>query len=59
MELEAHMGDSGIDRVRRVGDCYGPGTIQAAVYSGHKFARELDTTATVHVRRELPLGSEA
>jgi len=56
LELEARLGDSGIDHVRRVGDSYGPGTIQAAVYSGHKFARELDTTPTVHVRRELPLG---
>jgi len=48
-----------LERVRLVGDCYGPGTIQAAVYSGHKFARELDTAATVHVRRELPLGIDA
>jgi len=56
LELEARLGESGLDRVRRVGDCYGPGTIQAAVYSGHKFARELDTTATVHVRRELLSG---
>ncbi len=28
--------------VRRIGDCDGPGLIAAAVYSGHKFARELD-----------------
>jgi len=54
LHLEARM-----ERVRRVGDCYGPGTIQAAVYSGHKFARELDTTATVHVQRELPMGMDA
>jgi len=53
-QLEARLGESGLDRVRLVGDCYGPGTIQAAVYSGHKYARELDTTATVHVPRELP-----
>ncbi len=59
VELEAHLGDSGMGRVRRVGDCYGPGTIQAAVYSGHKFARELDTTASIHVRRELPLRGDA
>jgi len=59
LELEARLGESGLDRVRRVGDCYGPGTIQAAVYSGHKFARELDTTATVHVRRELLSGIDA
>lgn len=47
------------DRVRRIGDCYGPGTIQAAVYSGHKFARELDTTPSVFVPRELPTGVTA
>jgi dimethylamine/trimethylamine dehydrogenase len=58
-ELEARLGESGLDRVRRVGDCYGPGAIQAAVYSGHKYARELDTIATVHVRRELPSRIEA
>lgn len=27
---------------RRIGDCDAPGLIAAAVYSGHKFARELD-----------------
>ncbi|MEM6679122.1 MAG: FAD-dependent oxidoreductase, partial [Pseudomonadota bacterium] len=27
--------------LRRIGDCLGPGTIAAAVYGGHKFAREL------------------
>jgi dimethylamine/trimethylamine dehydrogenase len=40
----------------RVGDCYAPGTIQAAVYSGHKCARELDENPVpAHlVPRELP-----
>ena len=49
--------DAGITNVTRVGDCYAPGTIQAAVYSGHKGARELDETpvAAALVRRELPL----
>ena len=32
---------AGINRVVRIGDCYGPGTIAAAVYAGHKFARDL------------------
>lgn len=44
-------------RVQRIGDCFGPGTIQAAVYSGHKFARELGTAPSVHVPRELPIGA--
>ena len=27
-------------RIVRIGDCYGPGTIAAAVWSGHRFARD-------------------
>jgi len=61
---EALEGDSqrvteaGIVSLTRVGDCYAPGTIQAAVYSGHKAARELDAAPTLasSIRRELPLG---
>jgi dimethylamine/trimethylamine dehydrogenase len=34
---------AGIKSVRRIGDCYGPATIAAAVYEGHRYARELDT----------------
>jgi len=33
---------SGIRTVTRVGDCFAPSTIAAAVQSGHRFARELD-----------------
>lgn len=29
--------------IRRIGDCYGPATIAAAVYDGHRYARELGT----------------
>jgi len=29
--------------IERVGDCLAPGTIATAVYSGHRYARELDT----------------
>ena len=32
----------GIRRVVRIGDCLAPGTIAAAVYGGHRFARRLD-----------------
>ncbi len=35
--------NSGILSVRRIGDCYGPATIAAAVYEGHRYARELET----------------
>ena len=43
-------------RLTRIGDCLAPGTIATAVYSGHRFARELgeDTSAIVPFRRELP-----
>jgi dimethylamine/trimethylamine dehydrogenase len=33
---------SGIKSVARIGDCYGPSTVAAAVFSGHRYARELD-----------------
>ena len=39
----------------RIGDCLGPGTIAAAVYGGHRYARELGAVpADVPFRRELP-----
>jgi dimethylamine/trimethylamine dehydrogenase len=40
--------------VERVGDSLAPGTIATAVYSGHKYARELDAPGSVAVsfRRE-------
>jgi dimethylamine/trimethylamine dehydrogenase len=43
--------------IHRIGDCAAPGTIAAAVYSGHQYARELDTgtPADVRFRRERPL----
>jgi dimethylamine/trimethylamine dehydrogenase len=34
--------DAGIKTVNRIGDAVAPGTIAAAVFSGHRFARELD-----------------
>ncbi|MFC6585101.1 NAD-binding protein [Sulfitobacter aestuariivivens] len=43
-------------RATRIGDCLAPGTIAAAVYSGHRCARELGETDLPNVpfRRELP-----
>jgi dimethylamine/trimethylamine dehydrogenase len=40
--------------ITRVGDCLAPGTIATSVYSGHRYARELDTEVLVPVpfRRE-------
>ncbi len=47
--------EAGIKSVSRVGDCLAPGTIAAAVYEGHRFARELDAPKQngVPFRREL------
>ncbi len=41
--LNARVEDANIKSIRRIGDCYGPATIAAAVYEGHRYARELDT----------------
>lgn len=42
--------------LNRVGDCLAPGTIAAAVYGGHRYARELgeDRPSGVPFLRELP-----
>lgn len=46
---------SHITSLHRIGDCNAPATIQAAVYAGHRWARELDETAPdVLYPRELP-----
>ncbi|MBV9523177.1 MAG: NAD(P)-binding protein [Alphaproteobacteria bacterium] len=45
--------EAGIRKIVRLGDCLAPGTIAAAVYSGHRFARELEIVAEdVPYRRE-------
>jgi len=41
--------------VTRIGDCLAPSTIQQAVYSGHKWARELDEPPEGLIPRELPM----
>ncbi len=49
-------GAQGPKTLTRVGDCLAPGTIAAAVWSGHRYARELGAppAETVPFRRELP-----
>jgi len=44
----------GIRSVKRIGDCYGLGLIAVAVWSGHRYARELDSPppAVVPFKRE-------
>ena len=45
---------AGVTTLRRIGDCHGPATIAAAVYEGHRFARELgEEVAEIPFLREL------
>jgi dimethylamine/trimethylamine dehydrogenase len=52
----AALAAAGIRSVTSIGDCYAPGTIAAAVYAGHRYARELGEPAGEEVpfRRALP-----
>ena len=54
MAEEQTFADVGLQGVKRIGDCYGPSIIAAAVYEGHRFAQELNTEpADIPFRREL------
>ena len=45
---------TGIRTLKAIGDCYGPATIAAAVYEGHRFAREIgEMVEDIPFRREL------
>jgi len=54
-ELRDRWQEAGIASVTRIGDCWAPSTIQQAVYSGHKWARELDEEPETLIPRELPM----
>ena len=45
--------------LRRIGDCEAPAIIAAAVYAGHRYARELDTSQCGHppIRRDRAVPS--
>jgi dimethylamine/trimethylamine dehydrogenase len=43
--MQSRWADHGIRSVSRIGDCVAPSTIAAAVYEGHRWARELDVPA--------------
>ena len=49
------LAGAGIKSIKRIGDAYGPGIIAAAVWSGHRYARELDgpPVGDVPFKREL------
>lgn len=58
----AGLDAAGIKSVRAVGDALAPGTIFAAVYNGHRAAREMDVALdadAVPFKRELPAYQEA
>jgi len=51
---------AGIACVTRIGDALAPGALVHAVYSGHRYARELDANpSTLGFRRDTPLHSQA
>jgi dimethylamine/trimethylamine dehydrogenase len=49
------LSDAGIRHLACIGDCHAPATIAAAVYAGHRYARECDTADSddIPFRREL------
>ena len=53
---EGALASVGIASVTRIGDCLAPSTIAAAVYAGHRYAREIDNPPPdgVPFLRELP-----
>ncbi|MEM7215961.1 MAG: FAD-dependent oxidoreductase [Pseudomonadota bacterium] len=42
--IQAQTSEAGIKSVKKIGDCDAPAIIAAAVYAGHRYARELDET---------------
>ena len=42
MDNPSRQTEAGIQSTIRIGDCLAPGLVAAAVYSGHRYARELD-----------------
>jgi dimethylamine/trimethylamine dehydrogenase len=56
MRIPDRVSAAGIESISPIGDCLAPGTIAAAVYGGHRLAREFDLNAAgpVPFRREFP-----
>jgi dimethylamine/trimethylamine dehydrogenase len=60
MRREGEFNDAGIRSVTRIGDALAPGAIVHAVYSGHRYAEELDVEpASLRYRRDTPLPRHA
>jgi len=54
-KLESASSDSGpVPTVTKIGDCDAPALIAAAIYAGHRYARELETETepSEHVRQD-------
>ena len=56
LDNQTALDNAGIKTVQQIGDQLSPGTIAAAVWSGHRYARELDEPVSdgVPFKRELP-----
>jgi dimethylamine/trimethylamine dehydrogenase len=54
-QMRDRWSEAGIATITRIGDCWAPSTIQQAVYTGHKWARELDEEPEGLTPRELPM----
>jgi dimethylamine/trimethylamine dehydrogenase len=57
LQMPERVAAAGIKSITPIGDCLAPSTIAAAVYSGHRYAREFDAGHgdEVPFRRELPI----
>jgi dimethylamine/trimethylamine dehydrogenase len=55
-DLPGEVNAAGIVSITSIGDCFAPSTIAAAVYAGHRHAREFDCPPTdaAAFQRELP-----
>ncbi len=51
------LAEANIASLVRIGDCLAPSTIAAAVYAGHRYAREIDVPPGdgVAFKREFPI----
>lgn len=54
---EAQFDDVGIRSLQRIGDCQAPGLIAAAVFAGHRYARELGAYDVRTARDRVVIGN--
>ena len=56
---EGRLREAGIVSLERIGDCAAPGLIAAAVFAGHRYARELGGNAAVPARDRIVIAGTA